>query len=110
MVPYRLGLESTSPNLPPHTRRSNERRENLRLPLEPGEAVRGSREGVGQDLQRDLAVELGVGGLPDLAHAPLADQGGYVVVAEAGAGTQWHGWKRANDSRSSALGGLGFYW
>jgi hypothetical protein len=62
-------------------------RENLRLPLEPGKAVRVSGEGVGEDLQRDLAVELGVGGLPDLAHASLADEGGHVVMPEAGAGT-----------------------
>ncbi len=36
--------------------------EDLRLPLESSEPVRISREGVGEDLQRDLAVELGVGG------------------------------------------------
>ncbi len=30
--------------------------ENLRLPLEPGEALRVSREGVGEDLQRNFAV------------------------------------------------------
>ena len=41
--------------------------EDLRLPLEPGETLRIAGEGVRQDLQRDLAVELGVGGLPDLA-------------------------------------------
>ena len=43
--------------------------EDLRLPLEPGEPVWVSRERIREDLQRDLAVELGVGGLPDLAHA-----------------------------------------
>ena len=64
--------------------------EDLRLPREPGETVRISREGVWEDLQRDLAVELGVGGLPDLAHAALAEEGGDVVVPEAGAGTQRH--------------------
>ena len=48
--------------------------EDLGLPLEPSEPVRVSGEGVGQDLQRDLAVELRVGGLPDLAHAPLAEE------------------------------------
>ena len=32
--------------------------ENLRFPREPGEPVRVPREGVGEDLQRDLAVEL----------------------------------------------------
>ena len=64
--------------------------EDLRLPLEPGEPVWISREGVGEDLQGDLAVELRVGGLPDLAHAPFADEGGDVVVAEAGADSESH--------------------
>ena len=43
-----------------------------------------------QDLQGDLAVELGVGGLPDLAHSAFAEESGHVVVAEAGAGGQGH--------------------
>ena len=33
-----------------------------------------SRESVGEDLQRDLAVELGVGGLPGLSHSALAEE------------------------------------
>ena len=41
---------------------------NLCLPREPGEPVRIAGEGVGQDLQGDLAVQLRVGGLPDLTH------------------------------------------
>ena len=41
--------------------------EDLRLPREPGEPIRVIREGVGEDLQGDVAVELGVGRLPDLA-------------------------------------------
>jgi len=65
--------------------------EDLRFPLEPREPIRVSREGVGQDLQRDLAVELRVGGLPDLSHAALAQEGGDVVVPEAGAGSEGHG-------------------
>ena len=65
--------------------------EDLRFPLKPGEPVWICREGVGQDLQGDLAVELRVGDLPDLAHAPLAQERGDVVVPEAGAGTQRHG-------------------
>ena len=64
--------------------------QDLGFPLEPGEAIRISREGVGEDLQRDLAVELGVGGLPDLAHAALANEGGHVIVPEAGASGQGH--------------------
>ena len=46
-----------------------------------------------------LAVELRVGGLPDLAHAALAEQGGHVVVAEAGAGAKGHG--RATAARTA---------
>ena len=65
--------------------------EDLRLPREPGEAVRVAGEGVGENLQRDLAAQLGIRGLPDLSHAALAEQGGHVVVSEAGAGTQGHG-------------------
>ncbi len=65
--------------------------EDLRLPREPGEAVRVSREGVGQDLQRHLAAQLRVGGLPDLPHPAFPEEGGDVVVAEAGAGTEGHG-------------------
>ncbi len=63
----------------------------LRLPLEPGEAVRVVGEGVRQELQRDLAVELRVGGLPHLSHAALADEGGNVIMPKAGAGLQRHG-------------------
>ena len=46
---------------------------------------------VGQDLQRHLAVQRGIGGLVDLPHAPLADEGGDIVVAEAGADCETHG-------------------
>ena len=31
-----------------------------------------------------MAIQLGVSGLVDLPHAPLADEGGHVVVPEAG--------------------------
>ena len=63
---------------------------NLRLALEPRQPIRISRERLGQDLQRHLPVQLRIGGLVDLAHAALADQGGDVVVPEAGAGLQSH--------------------
>ena len=68
-----------------------ERGEDLRFPLEAGQPVGISGEGVGQDLQRDLSIELRVGGMPDLSHAPLAEERGDVVVPEAGAGGQGHG-------------------
>ena len=38
-----------------------------------------------------MRLQLGVGGLPDLAHAALAEQGGDVVVPEAGAVAEGHG-------------------
>ena len=67
-----------------------EAREHLRFPLEPGEAIRVSREGVGQDLQRDITAQLRVGGAIDLAHAALPDEGGHVVVPEPGADCEGH--------------------
>ena len=38
-----------------------------------------------------VKAELGVGGLPDLAHPAFAEEGGDVVVPEAGAGSKGHG-------------------
>ena len=64
--------------------------EHLRFPLEPSEAVRVGGEGVGEDFQGDVSAELGVGGAIDLPHAPLADEGGDVVMAEAGADGEGH--------------------
>ena len=64
--------------------------EDVRFPLEPGQPIRVSGEGVGQDLQRDLAAQLRVGGAIDLAHAPLADEGGDIVVPEARPRCEWH--------------------
>ena len=40
--------------------------------------------------QGDLSVELGVSSLPDLAHAALAEEGGNLIVPEAGAGAEGH--------------------
>ena len=64
--------------------------EDLSLPLEPGQPIRIVCEGVGQDLQGDLAAKLGVSRLPDLAHAAFAKEGGHVVVPEAGADAEGH--------------------
>ena len=60
-----------------------QRGEHLRLALEPGETIRVAGEGVGENLERHLAVELGVGGLPHLTHAALAEQRGHVVAPYA---------------------------
>ena len=50
------------------------------LPLEPGQSIRVVGERVQQDLQRELARELGVAGLPELAHAALTEEHSHVVV------------------------------
>ena len=62
--------------------------EELRLALEAREALPVLGEGRGQDLDRDVALELGVGRAVDLAHAALAELGGDLVGAEAGAGAR----------------------
>ena len=67
-----------------------EARQHLRFPLEPGEAIRVSGEGVGEDLQRDIAAELGVGGPIDLAHPAFADEGGDLVRAQCGSRLEGH--------------------
>ena len=64
--------------------------EQLRLPLEPGEAVGVLGEGVGEDLQGDLAVELGIGRLPDLAHPAFAEFGGDTVMPQPCADAKRH--------------------
>ena len=64
--------------------------EDLRLALEPCEAFRVSGKRVGEDLQGDLAVQLGIRRLIDLPHATLADEGSDVVMAEAGANVEGH--------------------
>ena len=45
---------------------------------------------LGEHLERHFAVELGIGGQIDLAHAALADEGGDAVVAESGADLKGH--------------------
>ena len=60
--------------------------EELRLALEAGQALLVLGERGGEDLDRHLALELGVGGAVDLPHAAFADLGGDLVGAEAGPG------------------------
>ena len=62
----------------------------LRFSLEPSEAIRVGSERLGEDLERNLALELGIGGLIDLPHAAFADLGGDGIGAEAGADGQGH--------------------
>ena len=57
--------------------------QHLRLALEPGKPVRIVGKGVGEDSQRNLAVELGVGGLPDLPHPAFPEESRDVVAPYA---------------------------
>ena len=63
-----------------------QRRERLGFALKAREALRVLGERIGQDFDRHLAAEAGVGGAIDLAHAPFTDLRGDFVDAEAGAG------------------------
>ena len=60
-----------------------ERCQDLRFALETGQPLGVVDERVGQDLQGDIAVELGIDGPIDLAHSSLANEGSNVVVPEA---------------------------
>jgi hypothetical protein len=67
-----------------------QRRENLSFALEAGETIDTSRDRIPQDLQRNIATELGVTRPIDLAHAAAADQRQDFVRAEASARGESH--------------------
>jgi hypothetical protein len=62
----------------------------LRFPLEPREPVRVRREGVGEHLQGIVPLERRVMRAPDLAHPPLANQGGDFIRPDAAPGADGH--------------------
>jgi hypothetical protein len=76
-----------------------ERRENLGLSLEPGDAIRIADDGIGEDLDRDVAIEPGIAGAVHLSHAAFAEGGQDFVRPESRAGRQCH---RAGLYRQSA--------
>ena len=59
-----------------------QRRERFGFARESRQAVSVMREGVGQDLDRDIPIQLDVASAKDLAHAALADLRGDVVDAK----------------------------
>ena len=69
-----------------------QRRERFRFARESRQTVGVVRERVGQDLDRDVAVQLGVASAKDLPHAPFADRRDDFVDAEAGAGGEGQRW------------------
>jgi hypothetical protein len=68
-----------------------ERRQRLRFAGEPSKPVGITGEGLGQDLQRDVAIELRVAGTVHLAHPAGAEGGENLVRAEARTRGQKHG-------------------
>src|SRR5204863_7742647 len=67
-----------------------ERGERLRFALEPREAIGIGGDGIGQDLDRHVAIELRVARAIDLAHAAGAEWGDDFVRADARAGSEGH--------------------
>jgi hypothetical protein len=67
-----------------------ELREHLRFALEARESLGVVRERVGEDLDRDVAVELGVVGAIDLAHPAFAQQRDDLIRAELRSGAERH--------------------
>ena len=62
-----------------------ERGQRLRFACEPGEAIGIAGEGIGQNLQRHVPIELGVPRAIDLAHPACPDLGEDFIGAETGA-------------------------
>ena len=65
-----------------------QRGEDLCFPLEAGKSIGVVGEGLGQHLDRDVAIELRIARAIDLPHAALADRRSDFVDAEARAGCQ----------------------
>ena len=64
--------------------------EDLRFAFEAREPVRIGRERVGQNLERDVALQLRVARAIDLAHPAGAEQRDDLVVAEPGSSREGH--------------------
>ena len=63
-----------------------QRGEGLGFTLEAREPISVVRERLGQDLDRDVAIQLRVAGPEDLPHAAFADAGDHFVDTETGTG------------------------
>ena len=62
----------------------------LRFPLEPGQSIRICGKRLGQDLQRDIAVQLRIRGTPHFAHPAFTEFGGDTVMPESCADAKRH--------------------
>ena len=75
--------------------------EQLGLALEAGEALGVGGEDSRKGLDGDGAVEAGVAGAVDLAHAPGALRCDDLVIADAGAGDEGHGRESSANRRGA---------
>jgi hypothetical protein len=73
---------------------------------EPRKAVRIAGEAIGQDLQRDIAIELRVAGSEHLPHPALADRRSDLVNAESRTGRQGQG--PDYRARAAVIGVIGY--
>ena len=82
-----------------------QRGEHFRFALKARESIGIGRQRRGQDLDRDLALQLRVGRPIHLAHAAFADLRGDFVDAETGAGDEGQ-WCRDYRGRTGVRTGL----
>src|SRR5215831_17509194 len=78
-----------------------ERGEHLRFPLEARHSFGLLCESLGQDFDRHLAAELGIGRAIDLAHAAFPELGGDAVMRDGLRGHLPPGTRRFNSSNQS---------
>jgi eukaryotic-like serine/threonine-protein kinase len=78
-----------------------QRREQLRFTTEPRRALAVVSEGLGQDLEPDVAPELRIANAIDFAHRAGAEGGNDVVGPQARTGSHMHGW--TGDSRAARV-------
>jgi hypothetical protein len=77
-----------------------QRGEDFGFSLEPSETIEIVDKRFGQDLQRDIVIQLGIARSMHLAHAPFADRGSDFVRTEARARRQ--GQRSASDDTAIA--------
>src|SRR6187551_1409293 len=81
-----------------------QRREHFRFALKPREPIRVGRERGGQNLDGDLAFELGVRRAVDLTHSAFADERSDFVSAEASAGREGQWWRLYGRDGANGVG------
>ena len=77
-----------------------QRGQRLRFARESRQAVRIMRERLGQDLDRDVAIELRIAHAIDLSHPPFTDLGCHFVDAEPGTGGEGQRWRDYKGERN----------